>query len=99
MINPWSYYQQNDPDSIPDLIQSEDDFRGCLSIIISCILSIIIFGLGYIGIFKLKEYQIINEDIVILFIGLDIFLFVGILILFCKIGFKIVDKISKKNIK
>lgn len=96
--NPWGWYIVNDPDKVPDLNpHNDDENRGCIATMISAGLAILIYLLTNYGLHKLKSLEIINSDVYFLLIFINIFVFAGILILFMKIGFKIADKIGKKD--
>ena len=98
IINPWAYYQINEPDKIPNLNpQNDDEFRGCLSAIISFSIAVILYILLNVVILKIKENDVINDTIFFLLILVNIFIFAAMTILFMTIGFKITNRINKKH--
>lgn len=98
IINPWAWYQVNDPDKIPDLNPHDDDeARGCTSSMISFGLAVLIFVLLQWGLIELRLSKIISRDMYFWLILANIILFAGLTILFMNIGFKIVDKINEKK--
>ena len=97
-INPWAWYQVNDPDKIPDLNPHDDDeARGCISSMISFGLAVLIFVLIQWGLLELRLSKTISRDMYFWLILANILLFAGLTILFMNIGFKIVDKINKRK--
>ena len=98
IINPWAWYQVNDPDKIPDLNPHDDDeARGCISSMISFGLAVLIFVLIQWSLLDLHLSKTISWNMFIWLILVNILLFAGLTILFMSIGFKIVDKINEKK--
>lgn len=95
-INPWLYYQLNEPDKIPDLTPHDDEeMMGCLAGACGFIVSTIIYVLLFYLCFTLTEGLLRP-----LLVMIDSVVIYPILIIrLMKLSFKIGDKIYKKKRK
>lgn len=95
IINPWAYYQINEPDKIPDLNpHSDEEAVGCLAAACGFIVSTTIYLLLFNLCFTLTE-DIYVRPILILIDSAVIYPIVMICLV--KLSFKIGDKIYKKK--
>lgn len=95
-INPWIYYQINDPNKIPDLNpHNNDEARGCLAgacgYIVSSIIYVLLFYLCFTFTKSVLRPILITIDSAVIYPILTIVLM--------KLAFKIADKINNKNHK
>ena len=95
-INPWIYYQLNEPDKIPDLTpHNDEEMVGCLAGACGAIASTIIYVLLFYLCFNLTEGLL--RPILVLIDSAVIYPILTIS--FMKLSFKIGDKIYKKKRK
>lgn len=95
-INPWIYYQINEPDKIPDLTPHDDEeMVGCLAgacgFIVSTIIYVLLFYLCFTLTKGVLRPILITIDSAVIYPILTICLM--------KLSFKIGDKIYKKKRK
>lgn len=93
-INPWIYYQINDPDKIPDLNpHNNDEARGCLAgacgFIVSSIIYVLLFYLCFTFTKGVLRPILITIDSAVIYPILTIVLM--------KLSFKVADKINNKK--
>lgn len=100
-INPWAYYQINEPDNIPDLNphNNEESF-GCLLGACAFIISSIIFALITYLLFFITTSGCINKYwFPVLMLVNCVVIYPILTILLMKQSFKITEKIASKNKK
>lgn len=99
-INPWAYYQINEPNKIPDLNPRNDkEVVGCLAGVCGFIIASIIFALVTHLLFSITVSEYINRHWLPLLMLVNCIIIYPILtILLMKLSFKIGDKfITKKK--
>ena len=100
-INPWTYYQINEPDKIPDLNPHDDDeARGCVCGVCGYVIASAIFVWLMHFILNFKLNGIISTDVHFILILINCIIIYPILtILLMELSFKIADKFTTNKKK
>lgn len=96
-INPWASYKMED---IPDLNpHNDDEAKGCIGGIVAfCISSLIFIMLMYAAVTLVNDNNIDNK-LMMIFVVVNIAIFVALTIVLMKLSFKIVDTFRKNITK
>ena len=96
MINPWTWWIINDPEDIPDIIpHDEEEARDCLfGCLGACLASLIFVGLDVLMLVLVIKYDY-NMFILPIGILVNTIIYVVLIIVFVKLGFKISERFNK----